>query len=76
MCLNFRVFFIAYCIKYCIYQLNVTAFIFVIFKESDSLLPHNFNRRVSPIYFCLPFKSDAIITDDKTVMSVNGILIE
>lgn len=76
MCLNFRVFFVASYIKHCIYQLNVTAFIFLIFKESDSLLPHNINRRLSPIYFCVPFESDAIITADKSLMSVNGMLIE
>lgn len=73
MCLNFRVFFVASYIKHCIYHLNVTAFIFLIFKDSDSLLPHN-NRRLS--YFCLPFESDAIITADKSLMSVNDMLRE
>jgi len=76
MCLNFRVFFVASCIKHCIYQLNVTVFIFLIFKESDSFLSHNINRIVSPIYFCLPFESDVIITADKSLISVNGMLIE
>lgn len=76
MCLNVRVFFVASCIKHCIYQLNVTAFIFLTFKESDSLHPHNINTIVSPIYFCLPFEADAIITVDKILMSVNGMLVE
>lgn len=73
MCLNFRVFFVASYIKHCIYHLNVTAVISLIFKESDSLLRHN-NRRLS--YLCLPFESDAIITADKSLMSVNDMLRE